>query len=60
MADYQQMYLKLFNKVSDVIEELQQAQQETEELYIQGGGPELVALKPEKDESKAAQKGRQS
>lgn len=30
MADYQQMYLKLFNKVTDVIEELQQVQRETE------------------------------
>lgn len=28
------MYSILFNKITDVIEELQQIQQETEELYI--------------------------
>lgn len=50
MADYQQMYLKLFNKVTDVIEELQQVQRETEELYIQGEEPELTVLKPEEDD----------
>ena len=50
MADYQQMYFKLFNKVADVIEELQQVQRETEELYIQGGEPELVALKPKQED----------
>lgn len=44
MADYQQMYLRLFNKVTDVIEELQQMQRETEELYIKGPEPGLAAL----------------
>lgn len=34
MADYQKMYLRLFNQVTDAIALLQQAQQETEELYI--------------------------
>lgn len=50
MADYQQMYLKLFNKVTDVIEELQQIQRETEELYIQDAGSELSILKPDQDD----------
>ncbi|QNK39846.1 hypothetical protein [Caproicibacter fermentans] len=51
MADYQQMYLKLFNKVTDVIEELQQVQRETEELYIQGTDTELTVLQPEQDDN---------
>lgn len=50
MADYQQMYLKLFNKVTDVIEELQQVQRETEELYIQCEETELTVLKPDKND----------
>lgn len=50
MADYQKMYLKLFNKVTDVIEELQQVQRETEELYIQGEETELTVLKPDKND----------
>ncbi len=32
--DYKEMYFTLFNKISDVIEELKKVQQETEELYI--------------------------
>lgn len=47
MADYQQMYFKLFNKVTDVIEELQQIQREAEELYIKGSEPDLTVLKPQ-------------
>lgn len=34
MADYEKMYKKLFNSVTDVIEALQQAQNETEDIYI--------------------------
>lgn len=34
MPDYQKLYTTLFNRVSDIIEELQKAQQETEEIYI--------------------------
>lgn len=49
-ADYRQMYLKLFNKVTDVIEELQQVQQETEELYIKGSEAGLAVLKPKQDD----------
>lgn len=32
MPDYRNMHFKLFNKLTSVIEELQQIQQETEEL----------------------------
>ena len=35
MADYKTMYYKLFNKVSDVICDLQEIQQICEEMYIE-------------------------
>ena len=34
MPDYQKMYHSLFNDVTDAISKLQQAQQKTEELYM--------------------------
>ena len=34
MPDYKEMYYQLFNKVSDVITELEQIQSEMEEKYI--------------------------
>lgn len=34
MADYKEMYNKLFNKVTDVIEELKEVQLQMEELYV--------------------------
>ena len=34
MPDYEKMYKKLFNKVTDAIEILKEAQIETEEIYI--------------------------
>lgn len=49
MADYQKMYTTLFNKVSDVIEELQDVQCQTENLYIESPEPEIVVLTPEND-----------
>ena len=36
MADYKTMYFELFNKITDVIEELKSVQQRTEEIYIAG------------------------
>ena len=35
MPDYKQMYFELFNKISDIIEELQEIQRKTEEMYIE-------------------------
>ena len=35
MANYKKMYLTLFNRVSDVIDYLQKAQQEAEETYME-------------------------
>lgn len=36
MPDYKNMYLKLFNRVTDAVEMLMQAQKEVEEMYISG------------------------
>lgn len=40
MPDYQKMYHSLFNDVTDAITKLQQAQQKTEEMYMDS--PETV------------------
>lgn len=37
MADYEKMYYKLFNKITDIIKELEDVQKETEEMYISFG-----------------------
>lgn len=47
MADYKKMYFTLFNKVTDIIEELQKVQRETEALYINSEQPQLFEIKPE-------------
>lgn len=49
MADYKKMYTALFNKVTDVIEELQQVQSDTEKLYMDSSEHEIVLLKPKDD-----------
>jgi len=36
MPDYQKMYHVLFNKITDVIGELESIQRQTEEIYISG------------------------
>ncbi len=38
MPDYQKLYCKMFNVITDTIEELKKAQQEAEELYLQSCG----------------------
>lgn len=35
MADYKKMYYILFNKITDIIKDLQEVQQLTEEIYIE-------------------------
>jgi len=35
MADYKTMYYKLFNKITDAINDLQEIQQLCEQLYIE-------------------------
>ncbi len=34
MEDYKKMYYELFNKITDVIENLKRIQQEAEEIYL--------------------------
>ena len=34
MEDYKKLYYELFNKITDIIEELEKIQQDTEERYI--------------------------
>lgn len=53
MPDYQKMYHSLFNDVSDAISKLQEAQQKTEEIYIDSKEPVLTTLKGGADEKKA-------
>jgi hypothetical protein len=48
MPDYQKMYFTLFNRVTDAIEQLRQAQAETEEQYLDSTGGDLHLLPPEK------------
>ena len=54
MPDYQKMYLGLFNKVTNVIEELQQAQRDTEQLYLESSDAEPLVLETE-DKERAGQ-----
>ncbi|MEA4895658.1 MAG: hypothetical protein VB064_10405 [Oscillospiraceae bacterium] len=44
MPDYQKMYHSLFNDVTDVISKLQQAQQKTEEMYMDSAETVLTPL----------------
>jgi hypothetical protein len=44
--EYREMYLHLFNKISDAIVLLQEAQQAAEEKYLSLGGPELRLVEP--------------
>ncbi len=41
MADYEKLYHLMFNKVTEIIEELQKLQQEAEEIYIETCGDEF-------------------
>lgn len=49
MVDYKEMYSILFNKMTDIIEEIQQIQRHTEEMYIDSKDREFVLLKSGKD-----------
>ena len=50
------MYTKLFNKITDVICELQEVQRETEEIYINSGEPTLIVLDSKKAEDDKSDK----
>ena len=49
MPDYQKMYHSLFNHVSDAITKLQQAQQKTEEMYMNSEETNLTTLRNNAD-----------
>lgn len=36
MPEYKDLYIKLFNEITDVIEKLKEIQREAEEMYIKG------------------------
>lgn len=40
MNEYKEMYYKLFNEVSKVIEQLQEIQRKTEEIYMNANNEE--------------------
>lgn len=42
MPDYKTMYYKLFNAITDATQILQDAQRETEEMYIESGETEDI------------------
>jgi len=39
------MYFELFNKITDVIIELQEVQRKTEEMYLNSEEPQIIELK---------------
>ena len=49
MVNYKEMYSILFNKMTDIIEEIQQIQRQTEEMYLDSKDSEFVLLKSCKD-----------
>ena len=44
MADYKEMYKRMFQETTRAIRILEAVQQECEELYISGAEPELTVL----------------
>ncbi|OLN27460.1 hypothetical protein DSOL_4537 [Desulfosporosinus metallidurans] len=47
--NYKEMYSILFNKMTDIIEEIQQIQRQTEEMYLESKDSGFVLLKSCKD-----------
>lgn len=56
MVDYQQMYKMLFNKMTDIIEEIQHVQRQTEEMYIHSTDSELILVKSGRNSEESVQK----
>ena len=50
MPDYAAMYKKLFNSQTDAIALLQQAQKETEEMYVSAPDPDVRVLEQRKEQ----------
>ena len=49
MADYKNMYLKLFGAVTDAVNILQKAQAETEEMYMDQDEANVIRLTEPED-----------
>lgn len=54
MADYQTMYTVLFRRVTAAIEELQNAQRQTEEMYISSAPTNIRVIDTDKKEDETA------
>lgn len=50
LTDYAAMYKRLFNSTTDAIAILQQAQQDTEEMYVTSPEPDIMVLESKKIE----------
>jgi hypothetical protein len=50
LPDYAKMYRRLFNSQTDVIEILQRAQRETEEMYVSAPDPDIRVLDSQRPE----------
>ena len=44
MPDFQEMYYTLFRRITAVINDLQEVQRKTEEMYVSAEPPELIVL----------------
>lgn len=54
MPDYAKLYHRIFNSVTDAIVILQNAQQETEELFVSSPAPDIRVLEtksPDEDDT---------
>lgn len=52
IMDYKKAYHKLFNVLTDTIEQLQQAQRDTEDMYIEGADSPEIRIVPRDTEPK--------
>ena len=50
MADYKKMYHILFHETTDVIEQLQKAQQRTEKVYIESDDAPISIVEDEDED----------
>ena len=58
MTDYKSLYYDLFNKVSDVINLLQEAQRDTEKDYVSYGSRSMRILRGDDDENEQYNNGK--
>lgn len=60
MPNYQQMYITLFKRVTAVIQELQEAQQQTEEMYISSESTNIRVIDTNSIKDEISKKGEKS